>query len=73
MTPIDTARALLAKESPELRRAVGELVLESQKAASAAMNAAEGDEGDYWCRRDVKFDSFARELIETKSEIKMDT
>lgn len=55
MNAIEKARQLLAKESPELRRAVGELVSSAMQATSFKYAA----EIDYW--------QFARELIEDKA------
>ena len=65
MTPIETARKLLSDASPELRRAVGELVKESMY--FAIMDRI----GNYtWRGAGKPYDVFARELIETKSETK---
>lgn len=44
MNTIETARTLLAKESPEIRRAVGELVRGAMQAVSFKYPA----EMDYW-------------------------
>lgn len=69
MTTIETARTLLAKESPELRRAVGELlnhvahIWEERTIKADHGTEAEFDEWDALC---IKSTLFARELIEDK-------
>jgi len=66
MNPIDTARQLLSDASPELRRAVGDLL---EAARQAGEDAFSFGTKSYWSKSDAH-KAFARKLIETKSETK---